>query len=153
MRSIARASRGMLVDHIRGGMPVLGICLGMEMFFARSEEGREPGLDVVDGAVTALPGGMKVPHMGWNRLSIRRPGRLLEGVEDGSWAYFVHSYMARPGDGGPGGKITTAETDYNGVTIPAAVEYGSLLGTQFHPEKSGPVGRKMIRNFLEVCRR
>lgn len=148
MRAI---SRNGFADYVGEEMQVLGICLGMEIFFAKSEEGRERGLDVINGTITALPSTMKVPHMGWNRLDIRRPGRLLEGVKDGSWVYFVHSYMARPAVQGDG--IITAKSDYNGIAIPATVEYKNLMGTQFHPEKSGVVGRRMVRNFLEACRR
>jgi len=158
MKAVTRDSESGFSDYVGHGMPVLGICLGMEMFFARSQEGSEPGLGVMSGEVAALPDTMKVPHMGWNSLQIRRRGRLLEGVEDGAWVYFVHSYMARlppapPPPGGADGDVVTAESSYNDVVIPAAVEYRNYLGTQFHPEKSGPVGRQMIRNFLGVCRR
>lgn len=159
MRAVTRDSKSGFSDYVGHGMPVLGICLGMEMFFSGSQEGSEPGLGVMSGEVAALPDTMKVPHMGWNSLQIRRRGRLLEGVEDGAWVYFVHSYMAQllpappPPGGGAGGDVVTAESSYNDVVIPAAVEYRNYIGTQFHPEKSGPVGRQMIRNFLGVCRR
>lgn len=128
-----------------GGAPVLGICLGMEAFFEGSEEGSSRGLGVMDGRVVALPDAMKVPHMGWNNLEIRRPGKLLDGIEDGAWAYYVHSYMAQPA-----GDVVTAESDY-GVRIPAVVESGNFFGTQFHPEKSGRAGQAMIANFLREC--
>ena len=85
------------------GMPVLGICLGMEIFFESSQEGSEPGLGVMSGDVAVLPPAMKVPHMGWNSIEMVRPCRLLDGVDDGSWVYFVHSYMARPNPAGCGG--------------------------------------------------
>ena len=78
-------------------IPVLGICLGMEMFFEKSEEGKEKGLDVIEGEVViVLPSSMKVPHMGWNDLEIKKPGKILEGIDNGSWVYFVHSYRAKP---------------------------------------------------------
>lgn len=131
------------------GMPVLGICLGMEIFFEASQEGDEPGLGVMGGDVAVLPPSMKVPHMGWNSLEVVRPCRLLDGIEGGSWVYFVHSYMARPDD--PAG-VVAAESDY-GIRVPAVVEQDNLFGTQFHPEKSGSVGRQMIENFLGVCKR
>ena len=158
MKAVTRDPERGFSDYVGHGMPVLGICLGMEMFFARSQEGSETGLGVMSGEVAALPNTMKVPHMGWNSLQIRRRrGRLLEGVEDGAWVYFVHSYMARlpapPPPGGADVDVVTAESSYNDIIIPAAVEYKNYLGTQFHPEKSGPVGRQMIRNFLGVCRR
>lgn len=129
-------------------MPVLGICLGMEMFLDGSEEGSEKGLGVIPGRVVSLPDTMKVPHMGWNALSIDRPGVLLDGLDDGSWVYFVHSYMARPSDG----TVVTASSDYS-IDVPAVIEKGNYLGTQFHPEKSGPAGRIILDNFLRECRR
>ena len=111
---------------------------------------------VIKGTVDALPDTIKVPHMGWNGLDITEDtqgGRLLHDIPDGSWVYFVHSYMANPTYNNTSSKIITAHADYGGILIPACVEYRNYIGTQFHPEKSGPVGRKMIRNFLEVCRR
>lgn len=146
------AMRGMPDHGVREfageSIPVLGICLGMEMFLDGSEEGAENGLGVVPGRVVSLPDTMKVPHMGWNALSIDRPGVLLEGLTDGSWVYFVHSYMARPSDG----TVITARSDY-GIDVPAVIEKGNYLGTQFHPEKSGSAGRVILDNFLRECRR
>ena len=131
-----------------GNMPVFGICLGMEMFFEKSEEGKEKGLNVMDGKVVILPSSMKVPHMGWNNLQIKRSGKILEGVKDGSWVYFVHSYMAKP----ESNDVITAESDY-GIKVPAVVEYDNFFGTQFHPEKSGTVGKIMLENFLKECKK
>lgn len=157
MKAVTKTSAESFATYVgKDKMPVLGICLGMEMFFAKSQEGKMPGLGVLDGEVIILPDTMKVPHMGWNSLRIRNPkSRLLEGVPDESWVYFVHSYMARVGaqkkEDAPPDAIVTADSDYNGISIPASVEYNNYFGTQFHPEKSGPVGRQMIRNFLKVC--
>ena len=148
VRSIRKGLQGGRAGLAKGAVPVLGICLGMEAFFERSEEGTEAGLGAIGGEVIMLPDAMKVPHMGWNDLRIRRPVRLLEGVDDGSWVYFVHSYMARPASE----DVVAADSDY-GVRIPAVVQKGNLTGTQFHPEKSGAVGRVMIRNFLEECKK
>ena len=131
-----------------GGVPVLGICLGMEMFFENSEEGSLPGLGIIPGRVIGLPGTTKVPHMGWNSLELRSDSMITEGIEDGAWAYFVHSYIASPEDPG----VVAAEADY-GTRIPAIVEQGSYVGTQFHPEKSGAAGRRMIENFLGACQK
>lgn len=131
-----------------GNMPVLGICLGMEMFFEKSEEGKQKGLNVINGKVIVLPSSMKVPHMGWNDLEIKKSGKILEGVENGSWVYFVHSYRAKPSSN----DVITAESDY-GIKIPAVVESENYFGTQFHPEKSGKVGKIMIKNFLEECKK
>jgi len=147
MNSIRDFSKTLFHDYV-GNMPVLGICLGMEMFFERSEEGKEPGLNVIDGDVIILPPSMKVPHMGWNNLEIKKPGKILEGVEDGSWAYFVHSYRVNPN----ANDVITAESDY-GIKVPAVIESDNFFGTQFHPEKSSTVGKIMLENFLKECKR
>ena len=145
-----------LVNAISDGMPVMGICLGMEMLFDKSEEGKFDGLKILEGEVVNLPTGkVKVPHMGWNNLEITRDeggkekkSRFLDGVKDGSWVYFVHSYHTAPKDEGN----VVASSDY-GVTIPAVIEKGNLVGVQFHPEKSGDAGAIMIKNFIKMCRR
>jgi len=129
-------------------MPVLGICLGMEMFFEKSEEGKEKGLNVIDGEVVLLPTSMKIPHMGWNNLEIKQSSKFLEGVDDGSWVYFVHSYRVKP----KASELIVAETDY-GIKVPAIVETKNFIGTQFHPEKSGEVGSLMLKNFLRECQK
>ncbi len=139
---------GRLEKAIGGGMPVMGICLGMEMLFNRSEEGKLEGLKILDGEVVMLPKRkVKVPHMGWNNLKIKGRSRFLEGVKDGSWVYFVHSYRTVPSSK----KLVVATSDY-GTTVPAVVEKDNLVGVQFHPEKSGEVGARMIENFLSMCR-
>jgi glutamine amidotransferase len=132
---------------IGSGMPVMGICLGMEMLFDRSEEGELEGLKILDGDVILLPKRkVKIPHMGWNNLQIKGDSRLLKGVRDNSWVYFVHSYHTVPKDR----KLVVASSDY-GVSIPAVIERDNLIGVQFHPEKSGDVGAIMIKNFIEIC--
>ena len=148
IKSITKLSTSSFTDFIKDNTPVLGICLGMEMFFEKSEEGIEHGLAVMGGEVVILPSSMKVPHMGWNNLEIKKPGTILKGVENGSWVYFVHSYRAKP----TSNDIITAESNY-GINVPAVVEQKNFFGTQFHPEKSGPVGKIMIQNFLDVCKR
>ena len=147
MNSIRSFSKTQFQEYV-GNMPVLGICLGMEMFFEKSEEGKEQGLDVIDGEVIILPSSMKVPHMGWNNLEIKKPGKILEGVKDGSWVYFVHSYRVKPNSN----DVITAESDY-GIKVPAVVEYENFFGTQFHPEKSSTVGKIMLENFLKECKK
>jgi glutamine amidotransferase len=147
MNSIRSFSKTQFQEYV-GNMPVLGICLGMEMFFEKSEEGKEQGLNVIDGEVIVLPSSMKVPHMGWNNLEIKKPGKILEGVKDGSWAYFVHSYRVKPNSN----DVITAESDY-GIKVPAVVEYENFFGTQFHPEKSSTVGKIMLENFLKECKK
>ena len=129
-------------------MPVLGICLGMEMFLDSSQEGTLPGMGIIPGEVVILPDDINRPHMGWNGLNILRSGVLLDGVPNGSWVYFVHSYMTRPRDH----TAITADVDY-GTMVPAVIEQDNYLGTQFHPEKSGDVGMIILDNFLKACRR
>ena len=147
MNSIRSFSKTQFQEYV-GNMPVLGICLGMEMFFEKSEEGKEQGLNVIDGEVIILPPSMKVPHMGWNNLEIKKSGKILEGVKDGSWAYFVHSYRVKPNSN----DVITAESDY-GIKVPAVIEYDNFFGTQFHPEKSSTVGKIMLENFLKECKK
>ena len=148
IKSITKDSKSAFRDFVKNTTPVLGICLGMEMFFEKSEEGKEKGLGIMEGEVIILPSSMKVPHMGWNDLEIKRSGKILEGVKNGSWAYFVHSYRVKPNSD----DVITAESDY-GIKVPAVVEKDNFFGTQFHPEKSGSVGKIMINNFLDVCKK
>ena len=147
IRSIRDYSATQFKDFVKDKIPVLGICLGMEAFFEKSEEGKEKGLDVLNGEVVLLPKDMKIPHMGWNSLQIRKQSKILNGIDDGSWVYFVHSYRVKPLDE----QIIVADTDY-GINVPAVVEKGIYFGTQFHPEKSGKVGSLMIKNFLRECK-
>ena len=148
IRSIRDYSATQFKDFVQDKIPVLGICLGMEMFFAKSEEGKEKGLDVLNGEVVLLPKEMKIPHMGWNSLQIKKESKILNGVDDGAWVYIVHSYRAKPLDE----EIVVADADY-GISVPAVVEKGIYFGTQFHPEKSGKVGSLMIKNFLRECKK
>ena len=148
IKSIHEKSKVEFKDYVKENTPVLGICLGMEMFFEKSEEGQEKGLSVIDGEVIELPSSMKIPHMGWNNLEIKKPGKMLVGVDDGSWVYFVHSFRVKPDSN----DVITAESDY-GIKVPAVVEKNNFFGTQFHPEKSGEVGGIMIQNFLDECRK
>lgn len=147
INSIRDLSKKQFYEYV-ADMPVFGICLGMEMFFEKSQEGKEKGLHVIDGEVLVLPSIMKVPHMGWNDLQIKTPGKILEGVDNGAWVYFVHSYHVKPYSE----DVITAESDY-GIMVPAVIESDNFFGTQFHPEKSGNVGRIMIKNFLNECKR
>jgi imidazole glycerol-phosphate synthase subunit HisH len=143
-----KGSASRLDKAIDNCMPVLGICLGMEILFDKSEEGRLEGLKILEGEVIMLPRGkVKIPHMGWNNLQIKGESKLLKGVKDDSWIYFVHSYKTVPKDR----MIVVATSDY-GVSIPAVIEKGNLIGVQFHPEKSGNVGALMIKNFIELCK-
>ncbi len=148
IRSIRDYSKIDFKDYVQGKIPVLGICLGMEMFFEKSEEGNEQGLGVIEGEVIILPNTMKVPHMGWNSIKIKKQSKILEGIKDDSWVYFVHSFIARPKKE----DVVKAESDY-GISVPAVVEKANFFGTQFHPEKSGKIGSVMINNFLRECKK
>lgn len=124
--------------------PLLGICLGMQLQFDGSEEGGETCLGLIPGQVRRLPEspGVRVPHMGWNRLQVRRESPLLRGIADGAQAYFVHSYAA------PVTADTVAES-VHGQPFAAVVQRGNVAGAQFHPERSGAVGARLLANFLE----
>jgi glutamine amidotransferase len=133
-----------LVDTLRGlRQPLLGICLGMQLLFESSEEGEVETLGLLPGRVGKLPGstGVRVPHMGWNQLRSCRPDTLLEGIGDGAYAYFVHSYAAPVTDD------CVATTDH-GAAFAAVVARGNIAGAQFHPERSGGVGARLLQNFL-----
>ena len=136
------------VDFIKSGKPFLGICLGLQLLFPESEEspGAE-GLGIFDGAITKIPAGegLKIPHMGWNSLDITKDGRLFRGIEGNPYVYFVHSFFLNAADK----SIVAAQTEY-GVTIDAAVEQGNVFATQFHPEKSGDVGLRILKNFADI---
>lgn len=129
------------------GTPLVGVCLGMQLLYERSEEGGDVrGLGLLLGRVRRLPGGVKVPHMGWDQIFIRRPSPLVEGVATGTHVYFVHSYVVDPTD------LTdvVAVTSY-GVEFSAIVQRGGLIGLQFHPEKSGAAGERLLRNALSAA--
>jgi glutamine amidotransferase len=130
------------------GMPILGICLGMEMFLEESEEGTLNGLKILKGHVQMLDKRkVKVPHIGWNNINItNKNSKLLSDIQNGSWVYFVHSYRIAPQES----EIIMAITKY-GIKFPAAIEKENVFGTQFHPEKSGTLGEKIIKNFVGVC--
>ena len=129
-------------------MPILGICLGLEMLFDKSEEGILEGLKILDGDVLMLPKiKVKVPHIGWNNLRIVNTGsNLLKGIPQDSWVYFVHSYHIEPQDD----KLIAAVTEY-GSKLPVVIERSNLFGTQFHPEKSGKIGAQIMKNFVNIC--
>ncbi len=124
---------------VAGGGPLVGLCLGMQLLFEESEEdGRHAGLGLLQGRVVRLPAGVKVPHMGWNTLTFIRPSLVTAQVQSGVHAYFVHSYYAETD-----ASYIVAQTVY-GAVIPAVVEAPRVLGFQFHPEKSGEVGRRLL---------
>jgi len=136
-----------LLSLIKTGIPTLGICLGMQILFQRSEEGPGDGLGIFKGSVVSLPDNVKKPHMGWNILRKRIESPLLEGV-DNAWVYFNHTYHPNPLDE----DTVVAKTSY-GVDFPSVVGIGSIFGTQFHPEKSSKTGQKILENFRKIVRR
>lgn len=128
--------------------PFLGICLGLQLFFERSEETKGvEGLGLLKGEVVRFPDkeGFKIPHMGWNSIQVNSNSRLFQGIEDNSYVYFVHSYYLRAENLSD----VAAKTDYI-VDVHAAAEHGNIFATQFHPEKSGEVGLKILRNFVNL---
>ena len=143
--AMARLRELGLVDTVRQlTQPLLGICLGMQLLFERSDEGEVECLGVLPGRVQRLPEaqGIRVPHMGWNRLQPRRASTLLQGIDAGTQAYFVHSYAA------PVGEDCVASCDH-GAAFAAVVQRGNVSGAQFHPERSSAVGARLLANFLE----
>lgn len=137
-----------LERKVEEGPPLLGICLGMQLFFESSEEGPGDGLGFFQGKVMQLPRTVKVPHMGWNTLHIARPNELFDGIAEGAYVYFVHSLYPNPADK----SIVIAETEY-GSTFASAVAKGNIYGTQFHPEKSGDIGLQILKNFAKIVTR
>ncbi len=132
------------------GKPFLGICVGMQLLFDGSEESPEhSGLGIIGGMVRQIPGQVKRPQMQWNALHQVRPSPLLTGL-DGAWLYFVHSYAADL-DVTASSSVVTATCDYGGPVV-ASVQQDNIFATQFHPEKSSEAGRKLLTNFVDLCR-
>ncbi len=139
-----------VIEYTKSGKPFLGICLGLQLLFPSSEESPEAeGLGIFDGTITKIPSGegLKIPHIGWNSLDIKKTDGLFKGIENNPYVYFVHSYFLNATDK----DIVSAQTQY-GVTIDAAVEKGNVFATQFHPEKSGETGLKILRNFADIVK-
>jgi len=139
----------MLRDVAKRGTPILGICLGLQLFFERSDESEHDveGLGLLSGEIVRFPEkeGFKIPHMGWNSLKINPASRLLKGIPDQAYVYFVHSYYLQAKQK----EDVAATTDYI-VDVHAAVEHDNVFATQFHPEKSGETGLQILRNFVAL---
>jgi glutamine amidotransferase len=135
-----------LTERVEAGIPVLGICIGMQLLFERSEEGRESGLGLLPGTVVRLSGSVRVPHMGWNNLHILKQSELLAGITEEDYFYFVHSYHCMPRDA----DHVAASVEY-GVPMAAVVQRNNLYGVQFHPEKSSKKGLRILANFARIC--
>jgi glutamine amidotransferase len=141
--------RRTILNAVDAGTPLLGICVGMQWLFEGSEEAPGvPGLGLMQGRITRLQGNadaqLKVPHVGWNALDVRRTGRLLNGLNSGAQVYFTHSYAAPLTD-------TCAASTSHANEFSSVVERGNVFGVQFHPEKSGEAGLQILRNFLGTC--
>jgi imidazole glycerol-phosphate synthase subunit HisH len=134
-----------LQTKIKEGIPLLGICLGLQLFFESSEEGPGNGLALFKGRNMQLPMTVKVPHMGWNTLNIVKPNELFEDIAESTYVYFVHSLYPVPKDK----SIVCTTTEY-GTTFTSAVAFKNIYGTQFHPEKSGDIGIKILKNFVKT---
>ena len=133
-------------QYVAGGRPFLGVCLGLQLLLERTDEGDAPCLDIVPGQVRRLPGGMKVPHMGWNSVDFEFDHPVFQGIPPASHFYFVHSYYADPDK-----HAGVAGTTTYGIPFCSAFARDNLVATQFHPEKSGTVGLQIYRNFLEFA--
>lgn len=144
----ARGLDSVIHQAVEKGTPFLGICLGLQLLFERSDEapGVE-GLGILKGEIVRIPAaeGLKIPHMGWNSLHVSNNGRLFQGIKEGAYVYFVHSYYLRAQEE----EIVKASTEY-GVHIHASVEKGNVFACQFHPEKSSEVGLQILRNFVTI---
>jgi len=138
-----------IMEHARAGGAIFGICLGLQLLFTRSFEGGTfDGLNLIKGDVVRLPDGVKQPHIGWNQIDVVKADPLLDGLPKDPFAYFVHSYYARP----EGDEETIAVAEY-GVKFPAIFREENIFATQFHPEKSGSVGRAILDNLVKELRR
>ena len=138
-----------VAETMKNGTPILGICLGLQLLFTWSNEGGSiKGLDLISGKVTKLPDNVKTPQMGWNTINFNSFHPLLEGVKNGSYVYFVHSYYPEPADP----KIIVTTTEY-GVTFASMIAKKNLFATQFHPEKSSKTGLTILENFVKIIKR
>lgn len=144
-----RGIKDTIIEYTKSGKPFLGICLGLQLLFPESEETPGvKGLDIFKGTITKIPNQnrtLKIPHMGWNNISIKQKNGIFKGIEGKPYVYFVHSFYLKAQD-----KDIVAATTQYGVEIDAAVQKGNIIATQFHPEKSGEVGLKMLKNFVEM---
>ena len=144
----ARGFDALVRERVMAGTPLLGICVGMQMLFDKSEEfGNAAGLSLVPGRVRRFPREKLVPQVGWNQIRKRNFHPILSRIEDDAFVYFVHSYYCDAGDP----EMVVGETDY-GITYPSVIAHGDLCGVQFHPEKSQAVGLQMLSNFAHRVR-
>ncbi len=137
--------RTVIIDNIKKGKPFLGICLGLQLLFERSEEGKGKGLAIFKGDIMKFRN-VRVPHIGWNSIIKAKEGKILKGIKNKEYFYFVHSYFINPEEKG----IVSAKTEHQGFYFASVVEKDNIFGVQFHPEKSGDAGHKVLENFKKL---
>jgi imidazole glycerol phosphate synthase glutamine amidotransferase subunit len=138
--------RSPLIDAIHRGVPFLGICLGLQVLYEFSEEAPQlQGLNLLPGKVSALPSNVKLPHMGWNQVAVKRESRLLQGISNDAYFYFAHSYAKRDSN------EAAVATCSHGAKFAAVLEQQNIFAVQFHPEKSGAPGARVLQNFLGLA--
>ncbi len=135
-------------ENVSNGKPILGICLGMQLLYERSfEDGCFEGLGLLEGEIVKFTENVKIPHMGWNNLKIRRSDEIIEYIKEDEYAYFVHSYYAKSD-----GEEVIAYSEYGDTLVPGIVSRGNVYGMQFHPEKSGTTGLNLLKAFGEMIK-
>jgi glutamine amidotransferase len=140
--------REVIRNLVGNGIPILGICLGMQLFFEKSDEGQGQGLSFFKGKNIRLPSLVKIPHMGWNTINIVKQNEILKNIKNNSYVYFVHSLYPLPIEP----EIILTKTEY-GELFTSMVSFKNIFGTQFHPEKSGEIGLEILRNFANIVKR
>ena len=147
-REVARkVQREEIRDLAESGKPLIGICLGLQLFFESSEEGSGKGLGLFSGQAKRFPSAVKIPQIGWNTLRVTNPNEIVEGIANESWVYYMHSYYPETS-----GDWVVATSKY-GVEYPTLIAQKNVFGSQFHPEKSGKTGRTILRNILRLVKR
>jgi len=147
-REVARkVQREEIRDLAESGKPLIGICLGLQLFFESSEEGSGKGLGLFSGQAKRFPSAVKIPQIGWNTLRVTNPNEIVEGIANESWVYYMHSYYPETS-----GDWVVATSKY-GVEYPTLIARKNVFGSQFHPEKSGKTGRTILRNILRLVKR
>ena len=137
-----------IIASAGNGVPLLGICLGLQLMCEKSEEGPGEGLNIFEGQVVKFSKNVKIPHMGWNTVLPKNNSILLDGIEERLWVYFAHSYYPKPKDN----SVIKGTTGY-GTGFASVMEEGQAYGTQFHPEKSGDIGKAILMNFVKCIKR
>jgi glutamine amidotransferase len=144
---VRRIQREEIRELVESGRPLIGICLGLQLFLETSDEGPGKGLGLFPGKAKRLPPSVKIPQIGWNTLKETKHNELVDGIANGSWVYYIHSYYPETS-----GDWVVASSEY-GVEYPTLIAHRNIFGSQFHPEKSGKTGRTILRNILRLVKR